>query len=135
MKLLTRDTDYAVRSLMYMAKVKRSSVLVSELTRELKIPKAFLRRILQSLSKKEILDSQKGKGGGFRLKLPPKKIFVIDLIRIFQGDLKINECLFKKNVCPDIKNCSLRRKIKQMEKLVFSELKDVSVASLLKGGF
>ncbi|MEE9316204.1 MAG: Rrf2 family transcriptional regulator [bacterium] len=131
MKLITRDTDYAIRALCFIAKSEKEIVPVSELNRNLRIPGPFLRKILQILNKKRLLRSYKGKGGGFMLALAPNKIFLADLIEIFQGSLKLNECIFKKRICPDRKTCKLKKKIDNIQKQVVSELKDITLASLL----
>jgi len=100
LKLITRNTDYAIRALCYIATHKADVVSVKELVRCLKIPRPFLRKILQGLNKKGILRSYKGKGGGFVLAVGPEKIFIGDLIRIFQGPIKLQEHTFKKKFVP-----------------------------------
>lgn len=132
MKLVTRYTDYALRALCFIAKQKKRIISVSELVGALKIPRPFLRKILQILNKKGMLSSYKGRGGGFTLALTPKRILLLDLMKIFQGPLKISECLFKKVPCPDIKTCKLGKRIDNIQEYVISELKDVTLASLLK---
>lgn len=131
MKLITRDTDYAVRALIFITKQKEKIVSVSDLVKELKIPKPFLRKILQILNKHEILNSYKGKGGGFVLARSPKKIFLIGLMRIFQGSLKFNECFLKKKICPNIRKCILRKKIDRIEKYAINQLNSITINSLL----
>jgi len=131
MKLITRDTDYALRAICFIAKNKKTIVSVKELVGKLEIPRPFLRKILQVLNRKKILKSHKGAGGGFVLLKPAKEIFLIDLIRIFQGPLVLNECLFKKMLCPNIKTCPLRKKLDKIERLVLRELGSITIASLL----
>lgn len=131
MKLITRDTDYALRALCFIAKHKKEIVSVAELVEQLKIPRPFLRKILQILNKK-ILKSYKGKGGGFSLAVTPNKIFLVDLIEIFQGPLRLNECFLKKMACPNTKTCALRKKINNIERGVIAELESITLASLLK---
>ncbi len=132
MKLLTRDTDYALRAIGFIIKQKKELVSVSELVRCLKIPQPFLRKIFQILNKKGILKSVKGRGGGFKLALSPHKIFLLDLLEIFQGPLNINECVFKKRTCPNIKVCSLKRRLDKIQKYVISELKSITLSDLLR---
>ena len=132
MKLITRDTDYALRALCAIAGYKEKKVSVSELNCRLRIPRAFLRKILQRLQKKGVLDSSKGAGGGFLLARPTDKIFLVDLIEIFQGPLQLNECFFKKMVCPNTRSCSLKKKVDRIEKYVIAQLKNISLASLLR---
>jgi Rrf2 family cysteine metabolism transcriptional repressor len=132
MSLINRNTDNATRAICFMAKNNRKRTSVVDLVRELRIPRPFLRKILQILNKKGILKSYKGKDGGFLLVDPPDKIFLIDLMNIFQGKLKLNDCLFKKRICPNIKTCSLREKLGEIEEYVVSELESINIASLLK---
>lgn len=134
MKLITRDTDYAVRALCCIAKRKSEIVSVSNLVKKLKIPKPFLRKILQVLNRKGLLKSYKGKGGGFVLSRPANKILLTDLIKIFQGSLELSACIFKRSICPNIETCALRKKINVSEKFVISQLKSISVGSLVKEG-
>ena len=132
MKLITRDTDYAVNALYYMAEDKKRIFTVTELVKKLGIPRAFLRRILQVLSKRGLVRSFKGNGGGFKLSVSPEKIFLSDIMETFQGRFKINECLLNRKVCPNIKTCRLKKKIDLIERYIYSELKSVTLDSLLK---
>lgn len=132
MKLITRDTDYALRAICSIAKHKGKVVSVADLVKESKIPRPFLRKILQVLNKKGILHSYKGIGGGFVLAIEPRKIFLTDLIRIFQGEFRLNECFFKKAKCPHTAGCPLRKKICDIEAYVVKELKLINIGSLLE---
>lgn len=131
MKLITRDTDYALRALCFIAKRQKRIISVSELVRKLKIPRPFLRKILQVLNRKRLLRSYRGQDGGFMLALPPNRIFLVDLITIFQGPISLNRCVFKKGICPDVRTCVLRKKMEAIEKGVVSKLKAITIKSLL----
>ncbi|KPK98224.1 MAG: hypothetical protein AMJ95_05130 [Omnitrophica WOR_2 bacterium SM23_72] len=133
MKLITRDTDYAVRALCFMARRQGRDrvVSVSQLVKALKIPKPFLRKLLQVLNKKKILASSKGVGGGFTLARSADKIFLTDLMKIFQGTFKLNECFFKGVPCRNVRTCPLRKKIMRLEGMVRRELESITIASLL----
>jgi Rrf2 family cysteine metabolism transcriptional repressor len=112
---------------------KAKRVSASELVSDLKMPRPFLRKILQVLNKKGILRSSKGQGGGFLLAKPANKIFLLDLIEIFQGPLNLNDCFFKKMPCADARTCILRKKIGYIEKYVVSQLKSINISSLIRG--
>ncbi len=132
MKLITRDTDYAIRALCCIASQEDKLISAAELIKRFKMPKPFLRKILQTLNRKNLLHSYKGKGGGFKLAKPPDKIYLLDLISIFQSPLRLNECTFKKKICPNVIGCALKGKLDNIEKYVVSQLKAVTIASLLK---
>lgn len=132
MKLITRDTDYAVRAVSFLAASKKEVVSAAELQKNLKIPRPFLRKILQVLNKEGLLISYKGKGGGFSLANPTDKIFLADLIRIFQGSLRLNECILARKVCPNVRRCILKKELDGIERYVISKLKSINIASLRK---
>lgn len=133
MRIINRDTDYAIRSLVYMAKSSDSMITVKELVDGLDMPRAFSRRLLQKLSKKGLLRSLKGKYGGFEFKREPSLIRVVDLINIFQKGFSDSNCIFKKKVCPDRISCPLRKKLCQIEDSVVKELSGVTIEELARG--
>lgn len=132
MKLMTRDTDYAIRALCFIIKQNKKIIPVDDLIKALKMPRPFLRKILQLLNKNGILRSYKGQGGGFKAVVPADKIYLVDLMETFQGALTLNECLFKKRICPNIRVCKLRKRIDNIEKNVLLELKSITIADLLE---
>lgn len=132
MNLINRDTDYALRAIMYIAKSDKNLVSTSELENDLKLPRPFLRKILQVLQKESILNSVKGVGGGFSLAKPVEKIFLLDLMKVFQGPLTLAECMFRNKVCRNRKTCPLHKKIKALEQYARDYIKDVTIGTLLK---
>lgn len=132
MKLITRDTDYAIRSLCFIGQDRQRKACVKELTKKLNMPRPFLRKILQVLNKEGILESHKGASGGFILKRDPAKIYLVEIMRIFQGAFCLNECFLNKLPCPSARGCVLRKKVSAIEQYVFGQLRTITIDSLLK---
>jgi len=132
MKLITKHTDYAIRALGAMAKERDSIFTTSVLAKKLKISKPFIRAILQKLNKERVLMSYKGKGGGFKMAMPPDKISIVSLFKIFQGPIKIDHCFIKSSLCSDIKTCSLRKKLKEIGSYINKEFESLTIEKLLK---
>jgi len=130
MKFVTRDTDYALRALIYMAKLGGRMVTVEEIAAEEKLPKVFLRRILQRLAGKKILSSYKGKAGGFIFISNPADLRITDIIKVFQGDIDLTSCFLKGKACPNRRACKLRKKIKAINSVVIRELDRITIKSL-----
>ena len=131
MKLLTRNTDYAVQALIYLAKNEGKVVSALELNQHLKLPRPFLRSLLQKLTKAGYIKSFKGKGGGFKLLKPCHGIQIIELIKIFQGKFEVVECLLKGKPCPNRLACRLRKELKDIADYVRSRLTQITISSLL----
>jgi len=131
MNLITRDIDYAIRALCCISKRKQEVYSSAEIAKYLKIPRPFLRKIFQALSKKNIVHSYKGKGGGFKLAVKPDKISLFDIITSFQGPIRLNDHTFKRKICPHLKRCNVKKKLDRVEKIMASELKAITIASII----
>jgi Rrf2 family protein len=104
----------------------------TRLAEKLKISKPFVRAILQKLNKEKIVLSAKGKGGGFRIALPPEEISVASLINVFQGPIKLDDCLIRKDPCPEVKTCSLKKKLKEIGSYINEEFNVLTLDKLIK---
>jgi Rrf2 family protein len=92
--MLSKKTQYALKALGYLAaKYGEGPVLISEISRKKKIPIKFLETILLELKQAKILDSKKGKGGGYYLSQPPKKITLATAIRVVGGPIALLPCV------------------------------------------
>ncbi|KQC14578.1 MAG: Rrf2 family transcriptional regulator [Desulfuromonas sp. SDB] len=131
MKLLTKNTDYAIRALLRLARGEDEYISARQISELEKIPYQYLRLIMQELIKNNLIESKEGKAGGFKITKPPDEIFIIDIIRIFQGNLQLSDCMFRKKVCPNRSNCVLRSELLRVEKLVENEFSSISLQSLL----
>ena len=92
--MLSKKSQYAFKALTYLTeRYKQGPVLISEIARKKKIPLKFLENILLELKKAEILDSKKGKGGGYFLKKSPDKVKVATVIRLINGPIAMLPCV------------------------------------------
>ncbi len=131
MNLINRDTDYAVRALRYLAQHKDGAVSVARMAPELEVPRPYLRRILQELARQGILESYRGRRGGFRLHRSPEEISLADVIELFQGKLDFPPCVVHGQLCRNSPTCPVRQTIKECEDLVLRRLRHTTLASLL----
>ena len=92
--MLSKKSQYAFKALTYLSeKFEEGPVLISEIAKKKKIPLKFLENILLELKKADILDSKKGKGGGYFLKKEPDKIKVATIIRLVNGPIAMLPCV------------------------------------------
>jgi Rrf2 family protein len=132
MKLITKETDYAIRAILNLAKHGDGFVASRGIASEEDIPLQFLRRILRTLIKGGLMASKEGVAGGVRLRVAPGKIKLADLIRLMQGDIQLAECMFRKRLCSNRKTCVLRKRIKKIENLVTREFEGMTIRDLLR---
>jgi Rrf2 family protein len=92
--MLSKKSQYAFKALTYLSeKFNEGPVLISEIATKKKIPIKFLESILLELKKADILDSKKGKGGGYFLKQKPEKVKVATVIRLINGPIAMLPCV------------------------------------------
>jgi Rrf2 family protein len=112
---LSKKGEYALRSLIILgiaAEVERELVQVSELARSEQLPVKFLEQILHTLKSAGIVESQRGKFGGYRLARSAAKITIGEVVRLVDGPLAPIRCVsqtaYESCSCPDEVHCGLR---------------------------
>lgn len=128
---ITRACDYAMRALIFMArKPVGTTFMRSEISKACDIPDSFLGKILQNLAKSEILISERGKKGGFRLNLAPEKVTVYDIITAVEGDINLNECLHDEDFCQFAIGCQAHKMWATIQQDFLAHLKKYSLADI-----
>ncbi|MBN2817246.1 MAG: Rrf2 family transcriptional regulator [Campylobacterales bacterium] len=132
--LITKASEYAILSLIVLSKA--SAPMDSEtLSRELSISKSFLAKILQSLAKKEILNSYKGINGGFALNQNPKDINMLDVFSAVEGKTPaVFDCAPSENDCPSDKAniCSIWPFLNKLQGKIDSFFYNLTLADILE---
>jgi len=97
--IFTRSTGYALLALAELATLEKA-IDTTHLSERIGISKSFLAKLLQNLSRKEIVKSFKGVNGGFVLNKEPNEIKIIDIFK-FVEDKKflVYECSKSKKDC------------------------------------
>lgn len=102
----SRETDYAIRCLLFMARDPLRIFSVGEISGAREIPSSFLAKILQKLAKAGITSSARGAQGGFRLVANPDRISLLSVIEALEGPLALNDCLVDGRSCQLLDRCS-----------------------------
>jgi Rrf2 family transcriptional regulator, iron-sulfur cluster assembly transcription factor len=106
--LFSRQCEYALQAVIFLALKKEGErVATNELTRRLKIPYHFLGKILQSLTKKGLLRSEKGPRGGFALALPAEEITLFHIVEAVDGAAFTRTCVLGFAECSGKNPCSV----------------------------
>lgn len=131
MKVLTKNTDYAVRALLVLGAHEGEYVSAKKVSEEQGIPYQFLRRILQELCRHGLVRTKEGARGGVMLDREPASIKIREVIEIFQGKVELSECMFRKQLCSNRANCVLRHEIMRIEQMVNREFEQITIGKLL----
>lgn len=105
---ITKAGEYGVLGLIALARRPVGDVvMIDVLCEEEAIPKSFLGKIFQSLTKAGIVKSARGSGGGFSLSKPAAEITALEIIEAIEGPIALQRCLETDADCAHIGGCAL----------------------------
>lgn len=130
--IFSRKSDYALRALIYLAQNKENGpITLNEITDKLFIPKAFLSKILQQLSRKGLIRSLKGPSGGFVLAVDSTELSLNEIVIEVDGEQRVFECFGLETSCNMTGDCRIHDVFKDVEHEVGSVLSKYSLADLM----
>ena len=130
---LNRQTDYAVRVILALAKREPGVRLSSgEIQREMLIPLAFMPRIVAKLASAGLLATHPGRDGGLELPRPAEQITLCDVVDAFEGPIRLSACLQARGEddCPFRADCPVRSKWGRVQAAMLHEMMAISFADL-----
>lgn len=106
---LTSFTDYALRTLMYLAARPEEKSSVKEISEHYGISRNHLVKVVHRLSQLGYIETTKGKGGGIQIAQETKKLRLGDLITQLEPNMNMVECFdAKTNTCRITGSCQLK---------------------------
>lgn len=126
--IFSKKCEYGLQAVLYMAAKEPGCVCPSEeIADKLQIPKEFVSKILQSLTESGIVDSKKGKSGGFLLAKNPSKIRLIDIVTAIDGLDLFNRCVLGFPQCSPDQPCPVHDKWGELRTKAYNMLTDETI--------
>jgi Rrf2 family iron-sulfur cluster assembly transcriptional regulator len=130
----SKSCEYGLQAVLFIAKQNSSrSLHLEEIASELNLPKNFLSKVLQKLSRAKVVKSQKGNQGGFKLSKPATQITLGDIVLAIDGIDFLNKCILGFPGCSNEHACSLHSYWSTMREIVSKMLNERNIADLSKG--
>lgn len=131
--MFSNSTKYAIRAIVHMLQNQdKGKNTVVEMATELSIPQPYLSKILQHLSKSNIISSSKGRGGGFYLTNENGKRPLIDVVICIEGHNVFNKCILGLVECSDENPCLLHHHFKAFKSSIEKSICEQSVDDLFR---
>ncbi|GAB4362667.1 MAG: Rrf2 family transcriptional regulator [Deltaproteobacteria bacterium] len=127
---ISRETDYAIRCLLQLARRPEGVSTVREISGPRGIPPVFLAKILQKLGRAGMTESVRGARGGFRLARDPAEITLLSVIEAVEGPLAPNDCLVEGNRCSQAGRCSVHPVWRELRETLAGMLAAVTLRQL-----
>jgi Rrf2 family protein len=134
--MLSKKAKYGLKAMLVLADDAGGRPLqVAELAARQKLPRKFLEAILLDLTRAGLLQSKKGRGGGYVLSRKPGDITVGQVIRVLQGPLALTPCVSQTayqrcEECLDEQTCAVRLAMKEVRDATAHILDNTSIAGL-----
>jgi Rrf2 family protein len=130
---INRQTDYAVRVLLLLAK-QGPDQLVSTLRvhKEMLIPRALAQRIVAALARGGFITTYPGRDGGLALARMPEAINLSEVVEYFEGPLNLSDCLVAAGECPFDQKCPVRCHWARLQRLLIHEMEQITFAQLVQ---
>lgn len=136
--MMSKKCKYAIKALIQLGKhYDEGYVQSADIAKADNLPQKFLEQILLELKRSGFVNSKQGFGGGYYLKMHPKKITVADVYRLFDGAIALVPCVAfdyyeKCEDCKSEKNCVLRREFAKIKEQAREIMKKTTIQSFLE---
>lgn len=127
--MFSQTAEYALRAVVYLAAQQGTPRTTQEIAAATKVKLAYLSKVMQSLGRKGLVQSQRGLHGGFTLTRSPDELTVLDIITAVDPIQRIKSCPL--GIKGHINLCPLHRRLDQAMKLVEDALQKSTLAELL----
>lgn len=136
--MLSQKAQYAFRALTHLVNhYQQGPVLISEIAEQKRIPLKFLEGILLELKKAGVLESKKGKGGGYFIKNHPSQTTIANVVRVVDGPISMLPCVslyfYQKCKNCDKENCGLHSIMEKVRDATLGVLEHKTLQDLVTG--
>jgi len=130
--MFSNSVKYALKAVLFLAvhSTEDKKVMVKDIAKPINVPQAYIAKLLQELSKQNIISSTRGIKGGFYLTESDCKQPILNIIYAIDGEYKMNSCLLSLENCNENKPCPLHNVIYPMRSKIIKSLKNKTIEEL-----
>ena len=128
---ITRQADYAVRAVLYLARKSEQRIATSVIAEEQHIPPSFLAKIISQLSIAGLLHTSRGARGGVTLARESKDVTLLEVVEAIDGPIQLNECVENTGACSFTHGCPMRPIWCEAQEDLVDRLKNTSFADMV----
>ena len=128
---LTRQSNYAIRALIYCAVNEPGLSRVTDIAKAHGISELFLFKLIKPLVENGLLKTVRGRHGGIKLGRPAEQITLLDTIRLTEESFAMAECFEGGDIsCPLVDNCDVNSALREALGAFFEVLDSKTIADL-----
>lgn len=129
--MLSSSSKYAVNAVLYLAvhSSHTNKIRAKEIAEAIKLPSPFLAKLLQSLSRENIISSSKGPTGGFFLTAEALQLPLLEVVKVIDGTDRLEDCVLGLKKCSSEKPCPVHFSVQPLKLKFRRELEENSIAA------
>lgn len=128
--MLSKSSKYAIRAVLYLAQNNDKKIGSKEIAKNLTVPAPFLAKILQELTRKKVISSIKGPGGGFFVSEDDKNNAIADIIDCIDGLYKFDQCFLGRVECNHLNPCVVHHLYAPFKERLLLQLKGKTIEEI-----
>ena len=130
--MFSNSSKYAIKAVLYLAlnSNEDNKIMVKDIAGPINVPQAYIAKLLQELSRQNIISSTKGPKGGFYLSETDKKQPLERIIYVIDGEKRINSCLLSLENCNEEKPCPLHKMAAPLRAKLLDSLENKTICDL-----
>ena len=129
--MFSKSCEYAIKAMICVSQKSKDGrrVGVAEIAESIDAPRHFIAKILQELSRKNLVRSVKGLNGGFYLEKTDLNISIADIVKAIDGDRIYKECVLGLKACSHQNPCPMHDEYAVIKKKLINMLEHNTIGN------
>jgi len=127
---LTKKADYGLIALRHLASIPGATASTKDIADAYHLPVPLLAKVLQKLTRAQILQSAAGTNGGYKLARDAKRISALEVVRAIDGPVILTHCFTEHGVCDQSDKCTVREPLRRVHEAILELLNKFTINDL-----
>lgn len=133
--MVSRTEEYALRAAVCLARrYGTGTVRARDMAKATGIPANYLSKILHQLALAGVVESERGRSGGFTLAEPPSSVVLASVVAPFEPQVQRTRCLLGLPQCSDSNPCGAHERWRKIKEATLEFLNHTTLADVIEGG-
>jgi Rrf2 family protein len=129
--IFSRSSQYAIQALVFLAtRTPGGYVMCREMARELNLPQPYLSKVMLQFTHARIIESSRGRRGGFRLRRSADDLSLKEIMQVIGGERSMKECVLGFKECSEETACAIHCQWYPVKQVLYQLLEGQSVGTL-----
>ena len=132
--MFSNSSKYAIKAVLYLAlnSSEDRKIMVKDISGPINVPQPYIAKLLQELSRQNVISSVRGPKGGFYLSEEDKKLHLKKIVNVIDGESRLTSCLLSLENCTEEKPCPLHKMAAPLRTKLLDSLENKTICDLAR---